>query len=156
MEALTDYLNVFHIKASGLTVTFSLCLIFLGLLYWYSIYPYSVLSRCGIKHPKPMPFLGNIFMFRQGFFNPINDLIKTHGRVCGYYLGRRAVVVIADPDMLRQVMVRDFSSFPNRMTVRFASKPMTDCLLMLRNERWKRVRSILTPSFSAAKMKEVR
>ncbi|XP_034079257.1 thromboxane-A synthase isoform X1 [Gymnodraco acuticeps] len=155
MEALIDYLDVFHIKASGLTVTFSLGLIFLGLLYWYSIYPYSVLSRCGIKHPKPMPFLGNIFMFRQGFFNPINDLIKTHGRVCGYYLGRRAVVVIADPDMLRQVMVRDFSSFPNRMTVRFASKPMTDCLLMLRNERWKRVRSILTPSFSAAKMKEM-
>ncbi|KAK5867741.1 hypothetical protein PBY51_012205 [Eleginops maclovinus] len=155
MEAIIDFLNVFHIKASGLTVTFSLCIIFLGLLYWYSIYPYSVLSRCGIKHPKPMPFLGNIFMFRQGFFNPINDLIKTHGRVCGYYLGRRAVVVIADPDMLRQVMVRDFSSFPNRMTVRFASKPMTDCLLMLRNERWKRVRSILTPSFSAAKMKEM-
>eukprot|EP00064_Thunnus_orientalis_P017994 superscaffoldBa00003994_g18082 len=155
MEALVDFLNVFHIEARGLPVTLSLFLVFLGLLYWYSIYPFSVLSRCGIKHPKPMPFLGNIFMFRQGFFNPINDLIKTHGRVCGYYLGRRPVVVVADPDMLRQVMVRDFSSFPNRMTVRFATKPMTDCLLMLRNERWKRVRSILTPSFSAAKMKEM-
>lgn len=94
-------------------------------------------------------------MFRQGFFNPINDLIKTHGRVCGYYLGRTPVVVIADPDMLRQVMVRDFSSFTNRLTRPFATKPMTDCLLMLRNERWKRVRSILTPSFSAAKMKEM-
>uniref|UniRef100_A0A8C9YMG8 Thromboxane-A synthase n=1 Tax=Sander lucioperca TaxID=283035 RepID=A0A8C9YMG8_SANLU len=121
----------------------------------YSIYPFSVLSRCGIKHPKPIPFLGNLLMFRQGFFNPLSDLIKTHGRVCGYYLGRRPVVVIADPDMLRQVMVRDFSSFPNRMTIRFATKPMTDCLLMLRNERWKRVRSILTPSFSSAKMKEM-
>ncbi|KAL0968495.1 hypothetical protein UPYG_G00267600 [Umbra pygmaea] len=32
---------------------------------------------------------------------------------------------------------------------------MSDCLLMLRNERWKRVRSIITPSFSAAKMKEM-
>ncbi|TMS05342.1 Thromboxane-A synthase [Larimichthys crocea] len=71
-----------------------------------------------------------------------------------YYLGRRPVVVVADPDMLRQVMVRDFSSFSNRMTVRFATKPMSDCLLLLKNERWKRVRSILTPTFSAAKMKE--
>ncbi|KAM9352628.1 thromboxane-A synthase [Symphorus nematophorus] len=155
MEALVDFLNVSHIKASGLSVTLSLFFTFLVLLYWYSIYPFSVLSRCGIKHPKPLPFYGNIFLFRQGFFNPINDLIKTHGRVCGYYLGRRPVVVVADPDMLRQVMVRDFSSFPNRMTIRFATKPMTDCLLMLRNERWKRVRSILTPSFSAAKMKEM-
>ncbi|CAF98286.1 unnamed protein product, partial [Tetraodon nigroviridis] len=67
------------------------------------------------------------------------------------YLGRKPVVVVADPDMLRQVMVRDFSSFPNRMV-----KPMSDCLLMLKNERWKRVRSILTPAFSASKMKEVR
>lgn len=65
------------------------------------------------------------------------------------------MVVIADPDILRQVMVRDFSSFPNRMTVRFSTKPMSDCLLMLKNEQWKRVRSILTPSFSAAKMKEM-
>uniref|UniRef100_A0A8C4NU65 Thromboxane-A synthase n=1 Tax=Dicentrarchus labrax TaxID=13489 RepID=A0A8C4NU65_DICLA len=154
MESVVDFLNVFHIRASGLSVTLSLFLISLGLLYWYSIYPYSVLSRCGIKHPKPIPFLGNIFMFRQGFFSPINELIKTHGRVCGYYLGRRPVVVVADPDMLRQVMVRDFSSFPNRM-VRSLTKPMTECLLMLRNERWKRVRSILTPSFSASKMKEM-
>nr|XP_046249221.1 thromboxane-A synthase [Scatophagus argus] len=155
MEAVVDFLNVFHMKASGLSVTLSLFLIFLALLYWYSVYPFSVLSRCGIKHPKPVPFFGNVFMFRQGFFNPLSDLIKTHGRVCGYYVGRRPVVVVADPDMLRQVMVRDFNSFPNRMTLRFATKPTTDCLLMLRNERWKRVRSILTPAFSAAKMKEM-
>lgn len=41
-------------------------------------------------------------------------------------------------------------------SLRFMTKPMSDCLLMLRNERWKRVRSILTPAFSASKMKEVR
>ncbi|KAM7002396.1 thromboxane-A synthase [Tautogolabrus adspersus] len=155
MESVVDLLDVFHIKASGWSVTLSLFLVFLGLLYWYSIYPFSILSRCGIKHPKPVPFYGNLFLFREGFFQPMKDLIKTHGRVCGYYLGRRPVVVIADPDMLRQVMVREFSTFPNRMSFRFATKPMTDCLLMLRDERWKRVRSILTPSFSAAKMKEM-
>ncbi|CAJ1057151.1 thromboxane-A synthase [Xyrichtys novacula] len=155
MESVSDLLDLFHIKASGLPVTLSLFLIFLGLLYWYAIYPFSFLSRYGIKHPKPVPFYGNVFMFRQGFFEPMKEIIKTHGRVCGYYLGRRPVIVIADPDMLRQVMVREFSSFPNRMAFRFATKPMTDCLLMLRNEHWKRVRSILTPSFSAAKMKEM-
>lgn len=155
MEAVTDLLQIFHVEASGLTVSLSLFLIFLALLYWYSVFPFSVLSRCGIKHPKPSPFFGNMFMFRQGFFEPLNDLIKTHGRVCGYYLGRRPVVVVADPDMLRQVMVKEFSTFPNRMAFRFSTKPMSDCLLLLRDEQWKRVRSILTPSFSAAKMKEM-
>ncbi|XP_038146923.1 thromboxane-A synthase [Cyprinodon tularosa] len=155
MEAVGDFLNVLNIEVSRTTVTVTLFIIFLGLLYWYSTYPFSVLSRCGIKHPKPVPFFGNIFYFREGFFRPLTELIKTHGRVCGYYLGRRPVVVVADPDMLRSVMVRDFCSFPNRMQFKFATKPMTDCLLMLRNEQWKRVRSILTPSFSAAKMKEM-
>uniref|UniRef100_A0A8K9XHG1 Thromboxane-A synthase n=1 Tax=Oncorhynchus mykiss TaxID=8022 RepID=A0A8K9XHG1_ONCMY len=85
----------------------------------------------------------------------ISLLNKSKSKVCGYYLGRRPVVVVADPDMLRQIMVKDFSTFPNRMMIRAATKPMSDCLLMLRNKHWKRVRSILTPSISATKMKEM-
>uniref|UniRef100_A0A1A8AK02 Thromboxane A synthase 1 (Platelet, cytochrome P450, family 5, subfamily A) n=2 Tax=Nothobranchius TaxID=28779 RepID=A0A1A8AK02_NOTFU len=155
-ETAGGFLSLFNVEFSRTSVTLTLLLVFLCLFYWYSVYPFSVLSRHGIKHPKPVPFFGNIFMFREGFFKPLTDIINTHGRVCGYYLGRRPVVVIADPDMLRQVMVKDFSNFTNRIKFRFATKPTTDSLLMLRNEQWKRVRSILTPSFSAAKMKEVR
>lgn len=43
------------------------------------------------------------------------DWLRLHLVFFRYYVGRRAVVVVADPEMLRQVMVRDFSSFPNRM-----------------------------------------
>uniref|UniRef100_A0A3Q3BHV9 Thromboxane-A synthase n=1 Tax=Kryptolebias marmoratus TaxID=37003 RepID=A0A3Q3BHV9_KRYMA len=150
-----DFLNLFNIEISRTSLTLSLILIFLSLFYWYSVYPFSVLSGFRIRHPKPVPFFGNLFMFREGFFKPLTDIINTHGRVCGYYLGRRPIVVIADPDMLRQIMVKDFSSFPNRMKFNFVTKPMSDCLLMLRDEKWKRVRSILTPSFSAYKMKEM-
>ncbi|XP_055011952.1 thromboxane-A synthase-like isoform X1 [Boleophthalmus pectinirostris] len=150
-----DFSNAFCMDSSEWPVTIALFLLFLSLLYWYSVYPFSVLSECGIKHPKPLPFLGNIFLFREGFFNALTDLIKTHGRVCGYYMGRRPVVVIADPDMLKEVLVRDFSNFPNRNTFQIAIKPSRESLVLLRNEEWKRVRSILTPSFSAAKMKEM-
>lgn len=106
-----------------------------------------------------------------------------------YYLGRKPRVLIADPDMLRQILVKDFTFFPNRqvsMLTRgclcvsptlallikdkcqyffprlfmykygYFTKPLKDCLLMLTNERWKRVRSIVTPTFSTAKLKEVR
>ncbi|KAG7455873.1 hypothetical protein MATL_G00245670 [Megalops atlanticus] len=142
-------------EAGGASVTLGLLLVFLALLYWYSMYPYSTLARCGIQHPKPVPFYGNMFLFRKGFFGVHTDLINKYGRVCGYYLGRRAVVVVADPDMLRQIMVKEFTSFPNRMAIRSATKPMSESLLLLRDERWKRVRSILTPSFSSARMKEM-
>ncbi|CDQ63801.1 unnamed protein product [Oncorhynchus mykiss] len=52
------------------------------------------------------------------------DLIHKYGRVCGYYLGRRPVVVVADPDMLRQIMVKDFSTFPNRMVSQQGKCPL--------------------------------
>lgn len=36
--------------------------------------------------------------------------------VCvSYYIARRPIVIIADPDMLRLVMVKEFNKFPNRM-----------------------------------------
>ncbi|XP_068595104.1 thromboxane-A synthase [Brachionichthys hirsutus] len=153
MEAAIEIINLFHIKESGISVT--LFLILLGLLYWYSIYPFSYLSRCGIKHPKTMPFFGNILMLRQGFFYTLPDLIKKYGRVCGYYVGRTPVVLVADPDMLRQVMVKDFNMFPNRKMLRSFTEPLCNSLIMLKSEEWKRVRSVLTPSFSSAKMKEM-
>ncbi|XP_051952672.1 thromboxane-A synthase-like [Xyrauchen texanus] len=155
MELFGGFLKLFGVEASGLSVTVCLFLLFLCLLYWYSVYPFSVLERCGIKHPKPSPFFGNLMLFRNGFFEAHRDLINKYGRVCGYYLARRPVVIVADPDMLRHVMVKEFSKFPNRMTIRGSTKPMSESLIMLKDERWKRVRSILTPSFSAAKMKEM-
>ncbi|KAJ3596696.1 hypothetical protein NHX12_003100, partial [Muraenolepis orangiensis] len=62
MERLAGLLTT-----SGLTttITITLFLVFLGLLYRYSVSPYSTLSRCGIKHPRPLPFFGNLFLFRQ-------------------------------------------------------------------------------------------
>uniref|UniRef100_UPI003AACA201 thromboxane-A synthase-like n=1 Tax=Centroberyx gerrardi TaxID=166262 RepID=UPI003AACA201 len=158
MEPVIDSLKGFHVEASGLSVSLSLFFIFLALLYWYSVFPYSILSRCGIKHPKPSPFLGNALLFRQGCFDPLIDLIKTYGRVCGYYMGRSPVVLVADPDILKQVMVKESSSFPNRISEKmfaFSTKPMRDSLLVLRDEHWKKVRGRFTPSFSAAKMKEM-
>ncbi|XP_055030178.2 thromboxane-A synthase isoform X1 [Misgurnus anguillicaudatus] len=155
MELLGNLLKWFGVETSGFSVTVCLFLLFLSLLYWYSIYPYSTLERCGIKHPKPWPFFGNLMLFRNGFFGTHTDLINKYGRVCGYYLGRRPIVIVADPDMLRQVMVKEFNKFPNRMTMRGGTKPMTESLIALKDDRWKRVRSILTPSFSAAKMKEM-
>ncbi|XP_048463765.1 thromboxane-A synthase-like [Rhincodon typus] len=72
-----------------------------------------------------------------------------------YYFGRRATVVIAEPEMLKQILVKDFSNFVNRMKVSLISQPLSDSLLFLQDGDWKNVRSILTPTFSSAKMKEM-
>ncbi|GCB61178.1 hypothetical protein scyTo_0011268 [Scyliorhinus torazame] len=142
-------------ELTATTVSVGLFMVFLGLLYWYSVSPFSKLKRIGIKHPKPFPFVGNMFLFQKGFFEGHQELVQKYGRVCGYYFGRRATMLIAEPEMLKQILVKDFSNFVNRMKVVFSSKPLIDSLLFLQDADWKNVRSVLTPTFSSAKMREV-
>ncbi|XP_043397566.1 thromboxane-A synthase isoform X3 [Chelonia mydas] len=91
----------------------------------------------------------------QGFWENHTKLIKEYGPVCGYYIGRRMYVLVSKPEMIKHILVKDFSNFTNRMTPGLVTKPVIDSILCLRDQRWKEVRSILTPAFSAAKMKEM-
>ncbi|XP_039616763.1 thromboxane-A synthase isoform X2 [Polypterus senegalus] len=150
-----DFLTQLPIESNSKTIFIALLLVFVALLYWYSVFPYTQLERIGVKHPKPWPFFGNIFIFQKGFWDAHQELIRKYGRVCGYYLGRRPVIVVSDPDMIKQILVKDFSNFPNRMHFRMTTKPLSESIILLRDERWKKVRSVLTPTFSAAKMKEM-
>ncbi|XP_067907164.1 thromboxane-A synthase isoform X2 [Heterodontus francisci] len=157
MESLVDLLRfpAASIELTGTMVSVGLFVLFLGLLYWYSVSPFSELERIGIKHPKPSPFVGNMFLFQKGFFEGHQELVQKYGRVCGYYFGRRPTILIAEPEMLKQILVKDFSNFVNRMKVSFSSKPMGDSLLFLQDGDWKNVRNVLTPTFSSAKMREM-
>ncbi|XP_072000950.1 thromboxane-A synthase [Engystomops pustulosus] len=136
-------------------VTFALIAGLLGLLYWYSVSAFSQLQRMGIRHPRPVPFIGNVLLFQKGFWEGANQILRTYGPISGYYMGRRPTVLLSDPEAVKQVLQKDFSNFPNRMKLKLVTKPMSDSLLCLRDEQWKRVRSVLTPSFSAARMKEM-
>ncbi|XP_047914741.2 thromboxane-A synthase isoform X1 [Anser cygnoides] len=91
----------------------------------------------------------------QGFWENHTKLIKEYGPVCGYYIGRQMFVVVSTPEMIKQILVTDFSNFTNRTKPNLISKPMLDSILCLRDDRWKYVRSVLTPAFSDTKLKEM-
>uniref|UniRef100_A0A8B9ZL72 Thromboxane-A synthase n=1 Tax=Anas platyrhynchos TaxID=8839 RepID=A0A8B9ZL72_ANAPL len=121
----------------------------------YSTSAFSKLSKVGIRHPPPLPFIGNLLFFREGFWENHTKLIKEYGPVCGYYIGRQMFVVVSTPEMIKQILVTDFSNFTNRTKPNLISKPMLDSILCLRDDRWKYVRSVLTPAFSETKLKEM-
>ncbi|KAM5172608.1 thromboxane-A synthase isoform 1-T4 [Mantella aurantiaca] len=139
----------------GCTLTVALFLGFLALLYWYAVSAFSQLEKMGIRHPKPIPFIGNVLLFQKGFWEGAKEIIRTYGPITGYYMGRQPMVLLSDPEAIKQVLQKDFASFTNRMKLNLATKPMSDSLLCLRDETWKHVRSVLTPSFSASRMKEM-
>ncbi|XP_028940511.1 thromboxane-A synthase-like, partial [Antrostomus carolinensis] len=80
----------------------------------YSTSAFSKLSKVGIRHPPPLPFVGNLLFFREGFWENHTKLITEYGPVCGYYIGRQMFVVVSTPEMIKQILVTNFSNFTNR------------------------------------------
>ncbi|XP_010629973.1 thromboxane-A synthase isoform X2 [Fukomys damarensis] len=150
-----EVLGFFQMEVNGLMVTVALAVVLMALLKWYSTSAFSALEKLGIRHPKPSPFIGNLTFFRQGFWNGQLELRRLYGPLCGYYLGRRMHIVISDPDMIKQVLVENFSNFTNRMTSGLEPKPVANSILCLRDKRWEEVRGVLTSVFSPEKLNEM-
>ena len=71
------------------------------------------------------------------------------------YMGRSPIITVANLEMLKYILVKDFDKFRNRSDVMRANTPMDKGRFDARDEAWRKVRSILTPTFSALKLKEL-
>ncbi|KAH6929249.1 hypothetical protein HPB50_025216 [Hyalomma asiaticum] len=73
-----------------------------------------------------------------------------------YFNGHRPVILTADLDLLKKVQIKDFHDFPDRSLLvlpRRPGGPIEKSLVQLTSNRWKEVRSVLTPSFTSNKLK---
>lgn len=109
---------------------------------------------------KVTPLLGNnapIFFRRTSFpehskflYNYLPDV-----RYYGTFDFNTPVIVLKDPDLIRDVCVKNFDNFPDHRS--FVTEEMDPIVgrnvFSLKGQRWKDVRSTLSPSFTANKMK---
>ena len=65
--------------------------------------------------------------------------MKRYGKIFAVYIGRLPAIVILDPDVLKQILVKDFSSFRNRSDAGKPPPPLENNLFAARNEQWKRI-----------------
>ena len=65
------------------------------------------------------------------------------------------MITVADPEMLKHILVKDFEKFRNRPDFMRSNPPLESNLFAARDEQWKKVRSLLTPTFSSAKLREI-
>ncbi|CAG2117164.1 unnamed protein product, partial [Medioppia subpectinata] len=114
-------------------------------------------SKRGIKGPRPIPIFGNLldfFIIPQ----PIQELkwFKNYGKIYGHFLGKTAILTISDPKLIKNVLVKDFHLFPDRSKFAQTKDPiMSRNLTQLTGDDWKRVRSIVSPTFTSGKMKKM-
>lgn len=74
------------------------------------------------------------------------------------WYGKTPTITVADPDLLKHIMVKDFPHFQDRprRLYKMTQSPINKGVFFHYGSHWKRIRSILTPTFSTGKLKMVR
>ncbi|XP_017758026.1 PREDICTED: probable cytochrome P450 6a14 [Eufriesea mexicana] len=143
------------IETVGLAVTV------LILLYYYSKSKLEYWRKRGVNGPKPLPFLGNykdVFLGKASVSDSFEDAYNNFRdeQVVGIYVGHTPLLVLRDPDIIKTVLIKDFSVFADRTirTVRTV-EPLSEHLFRLESDRWRPLRAKLSPVFTSGKLREM-
>ncbi|XP_077774851.1 cytochrome P450 3A9-like isoform X2 [Podarcis muralis] len=137
------------------TETWSLLIVLLGLFMLYGFWPYGVFKKLGIPGPSPLPFFGNIWSYRKGFINFDYECFQKYGRTWGIYEGRKPMLATLDPAIIKAVLVKEcYTTFTNRRDIDLVGI-LKSAVSLAKDEQWKRIRTILSPTFTSGKLKEM-
>lgn len=110
----------------------------------------------GVNGPPPSFLFGNHMVFaKHGFKRADMMLWKEYGDVFGYFTGRAPSLLIADTEMLQEILVKQFNNFTDRAVLRGFSGAMNENLSAQQGKVWKSSRSILSPTFTTGKLRKM-
>ncbi|XP_055948651.1 cytochrome P450 3A21-like [Argiope bruennichi] len=135
--------------------------LFLGLLALYFLYRYSTRNfdyweKRGLPYVKGIPFFGSAYelLWKPNHELELDRYVK-YGALYGHFEGSRPLISVGDPNLIREVLVKEFFSFSNRRLVESGNSVMDSMLPNLKGEDWKRVRSIVSPTFTTGKIRRM-
>ncbi|XP_057619733.1 cytochrome P450 3A11-like [Chionomys nivalis] len=135
--------------------TWVLLAITLGLLYRFGTRKHDVFKKQGIPGPKPLPFLGTLLNYYKGLWKFDAECYKKYGKMWGLFDGQTPVLVITDIEMMKNMLVKEcYSVFTNRRDVGPVGM-MSKAITFSKDEEWKRIRALLSPTFTSGKLKEM-
>ncbi|KFQ74500.1 Cytochrome P450 3A29, partial [Phaethon lepturus] len=137
------------------SVTWLLLIVFLSLLVLYGIWPFQAFKKLGIPGPQPLPFLGTFLEYRHGVLNFDQMCFEKYGKIWGIFDGRQPVLAVLDPILIKNILVKEcYTIFTNRR--KFGLSGILELgLHVAEDEKWKRIRAILSPTFTSGKLKEM-
>ncbi|XP_047493445.1 cytochrome P450 3A4-like [Penaeus chinensis] len=130
------------------------------LLAWaYSRWKHSYWSSRGVATPPFLPFLGHLHktaMLRKRYAFDMDAYYNYGGsKFCGLYSFHKPCLLVGDPELVKQMFVKDFDCFSGKKPLKLTKqdKVISDMLVLKTGEEWKKLRSIMSPTFSSGKMK---
>ncbi|XP_030433732.1 cytochrome P450 3A9-like [Gopherus evgoodei] len=144
-----NFLPYFSIETWGLLITF------LALLILYGIWPYGLFKKLGIPGPTPLPFFGTTLEYRKGIVDFDKNCFQKYGKIWGLYDGRQPVLAILDSTLIKTVLVKEcYTTFTNRR-IFGPTGMLKSAISIAEDEQWKKIRTVLSPTFTSGKLKEM-
>ncbi|XP_076635164.1 cytochrome P450 6A1-like [Colletes latitarsis] len=128
-------------------------------VYYYLISNFNYWKSRGVEGPKPMLLFGNILdicLGRTTMQAYTIELRKTYKDepMIGIYEGRNPTLIVNDPNLIKDVLIKDFSKFGNRVFVKNkVMEPLNHNLFTMDVDKWQPLRTRLSPVFTSGKLK---
>lgn len=138
-----------------------LFLLAIAAAYAYMTRKFTYWTRHGVLEVPPTAFLGNVgpCLFQRvapgDFLRDIYNFGKGLPFV-GFYLFDKPALLLRSPEIIKNVLVKDFNSFADRyVSASDVDTLGSNNLFVLRNPSWKLVRTKLSPIFTSGKLKKM-
>ena len=160
--------------------TVLLCAAILSTAFWYFFYWYDEKNRRAFKE-RNLKYvnLGNMFfdiIMKRRIELKKDNVIKKEGKVFGFNMLGKPTILLAEPELIQTVLSKEFTNFINRRVsdihetctttwitivdnfqqVKISDPILSRFLTLAEDDTWKRLRSVMTPTFSAGKLKRMK
>lgn len=129
-------------------------------IYLVLKYVYAHWERSGFPYNEaviPFGSLLPVVLKKRSFGTAIFDVYNSaYEPFIGIYLLFRPALLVRDAELVRNILVKDFNSFHDRgIYCNEANDPTSASLFALPGQKWKFMRTKLTPTFTSGKLKQM-
>ena len=161
MDFIKDFLGNHLTQCNACSVTKVLATLVVVTIVGYLLKirnSYNFFKKQGIKTP-PYEFLyGNYRELKKKTYSEaLQQWTKQLGKTYGYYEGHLPVLVTSDLELIQQIFIKQYNNFSARRRPAIArgEKEGEGHLFTASRLRWKKMRNIMNPTFSSAKLREL-
>lgn len=89
------------------------------ILYYYFTSTFDFWKSRGVVGPKPIPFFGStkdLILIKKSMAHFVKDIYENYKNepMIGLYANRSPFLLLNDPELIKDILIRDFSKFANR------------------------------------------
>lgn len=151
-----------NIQDLGLSLWAILLPVATALMYFYATNWFKFWKRHGyMDGPKCLPFLGcmgELFDPKKGTIKCITAWQQTYGRLIPCFWFWDPILIVTDPEVLREITVKNFNVWADRYMLGHGDLQqhiIRKGVFFAEGASWKRIRRIMTPTFSSTKLKQL-